>query len=133
MSDRVVWQIAEAVSVIAAVSLFLLRPELSEDQPLPTASPAALPLDSGRQWVMDTKLEAPDWPIQIAAASLVVMPTKTSNCSEMTVEASPTSGKSAAKAVVKAKRRVSMPASILSTKPRLSLQIAQRGSKEAKH
>src|SRR5262245_45760424 len=122
MTDRV-WQFAQAAAIIAAIALFVHRPEWSEDRPLLTASPPALPEDGVPQGVMDTKLEAPDWPIQIAAASLVVMRTKTFNCSEMTVEASPTSGKSAAKAVVKVKRRASMPVNIISTKPRPFLQV----------
>src|SRR5262245_17811351 len=84
MSDRV-WQAVQAAAVFAAIGLFFLRPDSREDRPLLIASPAALPLDGVLHDVIDTKLAAPNWPIQIAAASLVIMP-RTSTCRALPVK-----------------------------------------------
>src|SRR5215510_7624102 len=91
-----VGQFAQTAAVVAAIALFIFRPDWSEDRPLLTGPPVASPQDGVRQGVFDTKLEAPDWPIKIAAASLVVMPTETSNRVETSVEAPPKGRKSAA-------------------------------------
>ena len=128
MTDRV-WQLAQTAAVVAAIALFISRPDWTEERSLLTGPPVAPPQDGEWQGVYDTRLIAPDWPIQIAAASLVLMPTGTSKSIKTSVEAPPKGGQSAAKA----KRRVSMPTIKMSTKPQSYLQVAERGSKEVKY
>jgi hypothetical protein len=94
-----VGQFAQTAAVVAAIALFIFRPDSSEDRSLVTGPPAALPWEDGvLKGVFDTRLEAPDWPIKIAAALLVLVPTGTSHCSEASVEVSPTGDKSVAEA-----------------------------------
>jgi hypothetical protein len=126
-----VGQLAQTAAVVAAIALFIFRPDWSEDRPLLTGPPVAPPLDGMREGVFDTKLTAPDWPVEIAAASLVLMPTETSKSIETSVKAPPKGGKG--KLVVKAKPRADMPTATTSTEPRRYLQLAKRGGNEVKH
>src|SRR5262245_39401372 len=124
----------QTAAVVAAITLFIFRPDWSEHRPLLTGSPAALPQEDGvLQGIFDTKLAAPDWPIKIAAASLVVMPTETSNRIETSVETPRKGGKSAAKAKRRPSMSTTIPTIIVSTKPQRPLQVAERGSKEVKY